>query len=115
MPSHSHGLHFSTANLHCLDKVKSTYLKRVLGLPQNTQNRLVLLMAATNTLVEEGPGLPPHCYKTVSGAREENPGETISYPKRILVIPCDDTTSMEGMQPQQQTPCHPDVCTWISF
>ena len=36
-----------------MEKVKAICLKRVLGLPRNARNRLVLLMAATNSIVEE--------------------------------------------------------------
>ena len=43
----------SAANLHSMNKVKSTYLKRGLCSPRNARNRLVLLMDATDSHAEE--------------------------------------------------------------
>jgi hypothetical protein len=43
----------SLANLTALDSVKSSFLKRCLGLSKYTRNRLVYMMAGTPTLVEE--------------------------------------------------------------
>ena len=45
--------HLTVANPHSIDKVIATYLRRVLGLPRNTQNRLVHLLVGTNFLMEQ--------------------------------------------------------------
>lgn len=43
----------TTGQLEELDKIKATYLKRVLGLPRNARNRLVYPLAGTSTFIED--------------------------------------------------------------
>lgn len=53
--------HLTKDQLVDLDKVKPTFLKRVLGLPKNALNRLVLTLCGTVSLIEEAVarfGLP---------------------------------------------------------
>jgi len=45
--------YLSPTQLSSLDKVKPTYLKRVLSLARNTKNRLVYLMSGTDTFIEQ--------------------------------------------------------------
>jgi hypothetical protein len=43
----------TTPQLESLEKVKPTFLKRVMGLPKNAKNRLVYLLANTKPLIED--------------------------------------------------------------
>jgi hypothetical protein len=45
--------HLSSSQLHLLDKVKPTFLKRVLGVSRYSRNRIVYLVCGTPTLVED--------------------------------------------------------------
>ena len=45
--------HLKAANLHTLDRAKTTFLKRMLSLPPNASNTLVLTMCHQKTLVED--------------------------------------------------------------
>ena len=61
-----------------MDEVKSAFLRRVLGLPRNAEDRFDL-MTSTNSHVEEAAQDFHFLAKTVSGISEGNPSEKISY------------------------------------